>query len=115
MIRIAEDFSKYPMGRYFPKDGQFAGERFRNEFLKPSLEAVTRSGSKEQVTVVLDGVRTFGSSFLEEAFGGLVREENYTAEQLRKILRISYSQPELSFYAEAIMDYITKARHKHSA
>ncbi len=115
MIRIAEDFSKYPMGRYFPKDGDFAGERFRNEFLKPALEAVTRSGSKEQVTVVLDGVRTFGSSFLEEAFGGLVREENYTAEQLRKILKVSYSQPELSFYAEAIEDYITKARHKYSA
>lgn len=115
MIRISEQFSKYPMGRYFPKDGDFAGERFRKEFLKPALEVAIKSGGSEKVEVVLDGVRTFGSSFLEEAFGGLVREENYTHAQLERVLIVSYTQPELSFYAEAIKDYISKARRQNSA
>lgn len=113
MIRIAEDFSKYPMGRYFPKDGDFAGERFRKEFLKPALEEAIKLGTDKKVTVDLDGVRTFGSSFLEEAFGGLVREESFTKAQLKGFLQIVYTQPELEFYAQAIAEYISKANHKN--
>lgn len=66
MIHVASDFSPYPAGRT-TGDGPFSGEKFRTSFLVPAIEA------KETATLVLDGTRGYGSSFLEEAFGGLVR------------------------------------------
>lgn len=65
-IKVAEVFTRYPAGRYLA-DGPFSGEKFRQEFLVPALKA------GECVTIDLDGTRGYGSSFLEEAFGGLVR------------------------------------------
>lgn len=59
-------FSKYPGPRYI-KLGEFSGEEFRDEILVPALMA-------GDVTVDFDGVYGYGSSFLEEAFGGLVRQ-----------------------------------------
>lgn len=66
IINIARDFSRYPAGR-FPSDGPFNGTLFRKKFLIPSLS------QQDRVIVELDGVRGLGSSFLEEAFGGLLR------------------------------------------
>jgi hypothetical protein len=70
-IRIASDYTKYPGPRY-REHGPFSGEQFREEQLSPALKAVIASG--DVLTIVLDGVAGYGSSFLEEAFGGLVRE-----------------------------------------
>lgn len=64
-INIAKEFSPYPGGRY-ERFGKFSGEEFRDKLLLPAIE-------EGPVTVELDGVRGYGSSFLEEAFGGLVR------------------------------------------
>lgn len=61
-----KDFSKYPGPRYIDL-GEFSGEDFRNRVLIPALE------NNDSVTVNFDGVYGYGSSFLEEAFGGLVR------------------------------------------
>ncbi|MBD5647992.1 MAG: STAS-like domain-containing protein [Desulfovibrio sp.] len=66
LISIAQDFSVYPGGR-IPADGPFSGEEFRNDYLLPIFN------SNEHVTIDFDNVRGYGSSFLEEAFGGLVR------------------------------------------
>lgn len=66
-INIATDFSRYPAGRHLD-DGPFSGERFRKDFLLPILKTGQRAKIK------FDGARGYGSSFLEEAFGGLVRE-----------------------------------------
>lgn len=63
-INIAKDFSKFPSGRY-RADGDFSGERLREEFLLPALK------SNDIVEIELDGVNGYASSFLEEAFGGL--------------------------------------------
>lgn len=65
-ISLARDFTKFPAGR-FKDDGPFSGELFRETYLAPALE------SDEQILIDLDGARGYGSSFLEEAFGGLVR------------------------------------------
>lgn len=65
-INVAKDFSKYPAGRT-KTDGPESGERFREEYLIPAIQ-------KGKLTIIeLDGTRGYGSSFLEEAFGGLVR------------------------------------------
>ena len=73
-IKISDSFSRYPAGRYI-KDGPFSGELFRNEFLEPALQG----GNK--TIIDLDGTRGYGSSFLEEAFGGLVRKQ-YAPERI---------------------------------
>lgn len=65
-IDIGKDFSRYPAGR-FAADGPYSGERFRNDFLLPKL----RSGVS--IKLRLDNTAGYGSSFLEEAFGGLIR------------------------------------------
>lgn len=101
-IRIAEDFSKYPLGRD-DGDGVFNGEKFRKEFLVPALN------SSSKVNVYLDGPRGYGSSFLEEAFGGLVRKEDFTISNLKKILTISYDKPLYEIYSREAWEYIEEA------
>lgn len=65
-ISLARDFTKFPAGRY-KDDGPYSGELFREQYLIPALK------SDETIAIDLDGARGYGSSFLEEAFGGLVR------------------------------------------
>lgn len=66
-VNVAKQFTKLPGLRYI-RLGRFSGEEFRQTFLVEPL----RQG--KTVIVELDGVRGYGSSFLEEAFGGTVRE-----------------------------------------
>lgn len=79
LVDVASHFSRWPGGR-FEEDGPSSGERLREALLLPALSA-------GPALVRLDGVRGCGSSFLEEAFGGLVRR-GLTAEQLRERLKI---------------------------
>jgi len=99
-IDIARDFSAFPAGRYLT-DGKFPGEKFR-ALLVEALRA------HPVVTVQLDGVLGFGSSFLEEAFGGLVRDCGFTSAQLHSQLRIE-SEADETLIAE-IWGYIDEAK-----
>ena len=103
-INIGVDFSRTPLGRYHPKDGPNTGERFRNEFLAPALR------SHPLVTVRIDQVEGYGSSFLEEAFGGLVRREGFTALDLKNRVKIECLNPEYEFYRAAIWRHIDRAK-----
>jgi hypothetical protein len=105
MILVA-DFSKYPSGRD-DQDGTHNGEKYRISVLKPALEQAVRT--KQTICVSLKGVMSFGSSFLEEAFGGLVRKEGFSKEQLQKILRIETGKPSLTRYERTIWSYIKNA------
>lgn len=67
---IAKDFSETPGGR-FRKHGPYSGEEFRDDVLCGLLQKAI--DSDEKLAVVLDGTAGYGSSFLEEAFGGLIR------------------------------------------
>ncbi len=70
-LNIANDYTKCPGGRNI-SDGENSGEDFREKILVPKyLEAVEKN---EKLIVNLDGGYGYGSSFLEEAFGGLVRK-----------------------------------------
>ncbi len=105
-IEIAKDFSDVPAGRY-RKDGQFSGERFRQEFLVKSLR---KSG--EKIVVILDGVEGYGSSFLDEAFGGLVRDEQFSSDELHKRLEIIAKSESFKIYVDEIWGYIDDARSR---
>lgn len=78
IINIAKDYSRYPAGRY-AKDGPASGEEFREKFLIPALES-----DSEVIEVYFDGARGLASSFLEEAFGGLVRRGYSSADVLKR-------------------------------
>lgn len=102
VISIAKDFSPTPAGRY-RSDGPFPGEKFRDDLLLPALKA-----GADAVTVELDGTAGFGSSFLEEAFGGLVRC-GIDPATLHKRLKIQSSHPS---YVSRVWSYIDHANDK---
>lgn len=84
-IIISKDFSEAPAGRYI-SDGPFSGENFRDRVLFPALETF------DSVEVELDGTLGYGSSFLEEAFGGLIRECGMSLAQIDQKLKIHSSR-----------------------
>ena len=104
-IYIAKDFSKFPAGRYLD-DGNFNGTKFRKEILVPELKKLRESESLE---VIFDGVAGFGSSFLEEAFGGLVRDEGFSKEFLKVHLILTTEEDELQDFVQLALRYIDNA------
>jgi hypothetical protein len=72
VICIANDFSFTP-GFRNRSQGQFSGEEFREDILEGFFEA----NAPEAVTIDFDGTAGYPTSFLEEAFGGLVRKFGY--------------------------------------
>lgn len=97
-IDIARRFTKYPAGR-FRSDGRYSGEVFREDVLAPEL----RNG---MVEVIMDGTMGYGSSFLEEAFGGLVRIHEFCPSDLRERLVIKTADKLLH---QEIWSYIDEA------
>lgn len=70
-INIANDFSKTPGGR-FVTEGAYSGQEFREKILSPRYnEAIEKN---EKLEINFDGCFGYATSFLEESFGGLVRE-----------------------------------------
>lgn len=84
VINIVRDFNKRPYGRY-SEDGDGNGVAFRKECLAPALREFG------QVHVVLDGYNRYGRSFLDEAFGGLIREEGFSWGFLKENLTYTHS------------------------
>lgn len=105
-IKIATDFSRHPKGRFHPADGDTSGERFRNDYLEPIL-----AQGEGTIEIDLDDAAGFPSSFLEEAFGGLVRL-GYSVEILKKRLRIKATQKSKERHIQQIWKYISDARDK---
>ncbi|MDQ4328815.1 STAS-like domain-containing protein [Klebsiella michiganensis] len=62
-----KEFSRYPGPRY-ESLGENSGEKFRESYLIPAIL------ENDEICIDFDGVFGYGSSFLEEAFGGLVRK-----------------------------------------
>jgi len=103
-IHIAKDFSKHPAGRFF-EDGPFSGQKFRDELLIPLLNSIE---SDDKFTIYLDGTRGYGSSFLEEAFGGVVRK---LGANVQKKLHFISQRPSL---LKEITEYMQDATNKLS-
>jgi len=86
-ITICKDFTDTPGGRYIT-EGDFSGELFRDKILYPKLQET----KGEKLIVDFDGCYGFGTSFLEEAFGGIVRK--YNIKGLLDILTIISKEDE---------------------
>lgn len=101
VINIAKDFSRTPSGRFLA-DGPDNGEAFRERLLKSALE-------RGSVDVVLDSTAGLPSSFLEEAFGGLVRKGYFTAQELHARMNV-IATTEHKRYVPIIWRHIDSAR-----
>ena len=101
-ISIAKDFSQFPIGRD-DNDSPFNGEKFRKAILVPAFKRY------QTLIVNLDGPKGYGSSFLEEAFGGLVRLEGFKAVELQNRLKFEYNDQINKLYADEAWEYITDA------
>lgn len=100
-IAIARDFSKFPAGR-FREDGEASGTAFRDLL----VEALHKNA---QVEVAFDGIAGLGSSFLEEAFGGLVRECHMNKAFLDEHLHLRAEDPDLADFVRLAERYIEEA------
>lgn len=70
-IKISKDYTNKPGGRYM-KEGPNSGEEFREKLLLPAYEKAINTNSS--LIVDLNDCYGLAPSFLEEAFGGLVRK-----------------------------------------
>lgn len=102
-ISIVDNFTPFPGGR-FKKNGKGSGEEFREEYLIPQLK------SEEKTIIVLDGASGYPASFLEEAFGGLIRA-GYNKTILEKVFSFK-AGPEYESYVAMIWQYIDKEMKK---
>lgn len=85
VINIAQDFSRCP-GARFKEEGDFSGEEFRSKFLVPKLREAIEKNVK--LVVNLDGAAGYSTAFIEESFGGLVREDGFNIAVLKDKLVI---------------------------
>lgn len=100
VLNIAKDYTRCPGARY-EREGDYSGEKFRNEFLVPKLREAMKLGVK--LEVVLDGSAGYSTSFIEESFGGLIRTDHFTLQEVKyNIIIISDEDPS---YIEDINAY----------
>ena len=107
-INIGKDFSMDPSGRFYSDNSGASGEQFREEILMPLLRKL---GKREKVLIILDdGPESYGSSFLTEAFAGVVKYGYMEAQPLLDALEFLYTDSDYEFFVKKIADYIREAK-----
>lgn len=104
LINVIKDFSPTPYGRYnddCPECHLTSGQAFRENKLAKALK------ENDKVIVDLTGRNRYGRSFLDEAFGGLIRKEGFTKADLEKKLVCKHD--DLESILMIIEDRIDKA------
>lgn len=101
VVKVVKDFHPLPAGRYL-EDGPGNGTTFREKFLVPALQ------QHRDLLIDLDDAPGYPSSFLEEAFGGLVRLK-FSPEVIRKFLRFRVTDPADERYIRRIWEHVERA------
>lgn len=101
---IASQFSRTPSARV-ESEGKYPGEQLR-EIITPLLKECIHK--KEEFCIDLDGTAGYGTSFLEEVFGGLIRNEKIDYSDLKSWLKIKSDEEEELI--EECWSYIEDAR-----
>lgn len=102
------DFTTTPGPRY-SRLGDGSGEEFRKVHLVPAFEQAREKGVR--LVVDLDGTSAYGSSFLEEAFGGLARA--FDAETVLAVLDLR-SEARPWYLPEVLEEYIPEANSDYA-
>ncbi len=103
-IVVRKEFARIP-GARSRDDGPASGEEFRETLLAPKLRLALESG--EKLVVDMDGTAGFAASFLEEAFGGLLRESGFTIQEVERHLVVL--SPEDPLVEQRIRRYVRAA------
>lgn len=103
-IKISKNFSPNP-GPRSKDEGDYSGEQFREDVLLPKVKEAMGAGEKLEID--LDGTAGYGTSFLEEAFGGLVRDHHLTYEQAKRLL--TFVSEEETYLPADIDEYMQDA------
>lgn len=106
-ISIVENFSRTPGPRYI-SEGEYSGELFRKSILLPNVKKAMETG--DDILVDLDRASGYGTSFLEEAFGGLIREDKIPYDYLKNHMKIKSDEDEI--YINEINIYMESAHKK---
>jgi len=100
-ILKVSDFSKTPGPRYI-SEGKYSGQLFRQELLYPEIRKAIHDRIK--LTVDLDRTAGYGTSFLKEAFGGLVKNDHLTMQEVLDTLEFKTEEEE--YLRDDIVEYI---------
>lgn len=100
---IAEQYTRFPGPRY-EEQGPHSGQAFLRDVLVPLL------GSSDEITLDLDGAVGYGSSFLEETFGGLIRTKILTVQEFENRIKLKSSSDTL---VREIEGYINNAQYHY--
>ncbi|MCG9697439.1 STAS-like domain-containing protein [Shewanella sp. Isolate11] len=107
-INVVTDFHPKPYGRD-PEDSPgcelTCGKKFREDKLAPALKKAIADDC--DVIVDLTGYNRYGRSFLDEAFGGLIRESGFSESEVTK--RVKYKHDHLKTVINIIDDRIQAA------
>ena len=85
-VSVARDFSRFP-GPRFIRQGEFSGEAFRKVLVR-ALEQF------DTVEVDLDGTTGMGSSFIAEAFGGLISRAGFPRSEIQRRVTVRSNDDE---------------------
>lgn len=97
VFRIANDFYKRPSGRY-KTDGKYTAEHLR-EIIIDKLKS-----SDEKLFIDISGLSMFSSPFIDECFGGMIRNNLISKDELLK--RIEFISDEYSDKDKSIIEKI---------
>src|SRR3546814_19342008 len=100
VFSIAKDFSPFAGPRYI-RQGSHSGEALRSKLIR------FLNSHPGPVTIVLDGTKGMGSSFLDEVCGGLIRHEGWAKRDIEQGIRFKY-RPDPA-YISTIQGYIERA------
>mgnify|MGYP003337759669 CR=1 FL=1 len=103
---VSDEFYRRPLGRY-KTQGTYTGEAFREGILLSKLSTLPPD---EKLLIDFTGVTMNGSSFLEEAFGGLVRAHGYSYEILKNKIILKF--PRRPSLEEKVWQYIIDAENE---
>jgi hypothetical protein len=102
VIKIAEEFSKTP-GPRSRDEGQFSAEEFLDTLLMERYQQAVQS--RARLLILLDGTAGYATSFLEGAFGELVRRTS----KKRVKETIQFISTEEPYLIDEINQYIENA------
>lgn len=105
--RISTEYSYCPGSRYI-SEGKYSGEDFRDNHLSKIIKECI--DNHIQLTIDLDGSAGYGSGFLEEVFGGLIREHNFDIHDLIRMMH--FKSDEEPYLIDEIMKYMALAEIK---
>ena len=98
LIRVS-DYTQFPGGR-FSSDGEGNAADFRINYLVPPLK------ENQYILLNLDGVNGYPASFIDAAFGGLVRDEGFDSEFVEEHLELQALEPGYSGAIRLIKKFI---------